>query len=408
MPQLTEAKLRAIKPCGKIERYHDTRGLYLELSAAGGKLWRWKYRFEGKEKRLALGAWPDVTLKEARDKRDAARALLRDGVDPGAGARKKGPAGRNFESVAREWMNGRIGVWSQRHAETVIDRLTANVYPEIGSLPILAVEPADVLRVVKKIEARGAPEVAKRILGICSMIFRYAVASALIPSDPCRDLGGALAPRLKGQFAALTTPEDAGELMRRIQEYMGTAVVRAALVFSALTFCRPGAIRHAEWSEIDFEGGLWTIPAEKRKLSKEKKLRREPHLVPLSRQALDLLHKVQHFTGRGVYVFPNPRDKNLPMSENAVNVAIRRMGYSKEQMTAHGFRSMASTLLNEKGEFRPDVVEAQLDHTSADKIRAIYNRAQYMEERRALMQAWADMLDTFKSEAVERARRHTA
>lgn len=403
MPHLTEATLRAIKPSGKIERFYDSLGLYLELSKAGGKLWRWKYRFEGKEKRLSFGHWPDVSLKEAREKRDEARKKVREGMDPGAATRKKAPAcpdARTFESVAREWVADRLPVWSQRHAETVVDRLVANVYPEIGNVPVAALTAGDVLRLVKKIEARGAKEVARRVLGICSLIFRYAVALQLVPSDPCRDLSGALAPRVKSHFAALTTQDEAGELMRRIDEYQGTAVVRAALLFSALTFCRPGPIRHAEWEEIDFSGRQWIIPAAKMKLTREMKLRKEPHLVPLATQAVDLLAKLHHFTGRGRYIFPNPRDKDQPMSENAVNVAIRRMGYSREQMTAHGFRSMASTLLNEAG-YRLDVIEAQLAHTSADKIRAIYNRAQYMDERRQLMQAWADMLDELRAAKTE-------
>ena len=399
MPQLTEVKLRAIRPAGKIERFHDSQGLYLEISKAGGKYWRWKYTFEEKEKRLTFGAWPEVSLKEAREKRDDARKILRSGVDPGNNNRKRevgSTQGRTFESVAREWVAGRAGVWAQRHTETVIDRLVANVYPAIGEMPIADVRPINVLQLVKEIEARGSLEVAKRVLGICSQIFRYAVPLQLVESDPCRDLGSALAPRIKSHFAALTTKKEAGELMRRIDEYQGTAVVRAALVFSALTFCRPGPIRHAEWDEIDFTGQQWIIPAAKMKLTKEMKLRKDPHIVPLATQAMDLLSKVQHFTGRGRYIFPNPRDKNLPMSENAVNVAIRRMGYGKEQMTAHGFRAMASTLLNETG-YRYDVIEAQLAHTSADKIRAIYNRAQYMEERRKLMQSWADMIDDLRA-----------
>ena len=406
---LTEVRLRAIKASGKIERFHDGHGLYLELSKVGGEHWRWKYRFEGKEKRLTFGAWPEVSLKEAREKRDDARKVLRSGVDPGNTSRKRVLAhtqGRTFENVAREWVTSRTEIWAQRHTETVIDRLVANVYPAIGEMPIAEVAPVNVLLLVKAIEARGSLEVAKRVLGICSLIFRYAVALQLVPSDPCRDLGSALAPRIKSHFAALTTKEEVGELMRRIDEYQGTAVVRAALVFSALTFCRPGPIRHAEWSEIDFSGRQWVIPAAKMKLTKEMKLRKDPHIVPLATQAMDLLSKVQHFTGRGRYIFPNPRNKDLPMSENAVNVAIRRMGYGKEQMTAHGFRAMASTLLNETG-YRYDVIEAQLAHTSADKIRAIYNRAQYMEERRKLMQSWADMLDAFKAEAVAKAVRHT-
>lgn len=408
MPPLTEAKLRSIKPSGKIERFYDTHGLYLELSKAGGKLWRWKYRFDGKEKRLAFGSWPEVSLKEARDKRDEARKELRNGVDPGNRNRQKVGHGqaRTFEDLAREWVAGRSDIWSQRHAETVVDRLIANVYPEIGRMPVAAIGPVDVLRLTKKIEARGALEVAKRVLGICSQIFCYAVALQLVSSDPCRDLGGALSPRVKSSFAALTTKEEAGELMRRIDDYQGTAVVRAALVFSALTFCRPGPIRHAEWSEIDFASQQWVIPAEKMKLTKEMKLRKEPHIVPLAAQAMELLLKVQHFTGRGRYIFPNPRNKDMPMSENAVNVAIRRMGYSKEQMTAHGFRSMTSTLLNEAG-YRFDVIEAQLAHASADKIRAIYNRAQYMEERRTLMQGWANMLDALRADAVAKYLQRT-
>lgn len=409
MPPLTVAKLRAIKTSGKVERFYDEYGLYLELSKAGGKLWRWKYRFEGKEKRLSFGAWPDVSLDDARERMREARKLLQRGVDPGTGNRKKSATvleGRTFEEVAREWTEGRIAVWSQRHAETVIDRLIANVYPEIGSRPIASIEPVDVLQLVKKIEARGALEVAKRVLGICSQVFCYAVASQLVPSDPCRDLVGALTPRVKSKFAALTTPEDAGELMRRIDEYQGTAVVRAALVFSALTFCRPGPIRHAEWCEIDWDGKQWIVPADKMKLTKEKKLTNEPHIVPLSRQALDILSKVQHFTGRGRYIFPNPRDKDLPMSENAVNVAIKRMGYEKK-MTAHGFRSMASTLLNEADPDNFDIVEAQLAHVDKDKIRGIYNRAKYIARRRVLMQTWADMLDSLRADAVAKVKRRT-
>ena len=408
MPPLTEVKIKSIKQSGKIERFYDDRGLYLELSKAGGKLWRWKYRFEGKEKRLALGAWPEVSLKAAREARDRARLTLHSGIDPGLENRRnkvQGIEGRTFESVAEEWTTGRMAVWSQRHAETVVDRLVANVYPVIGNMPIQTIGPSDVLIIIKKIENRGAGEVANRVLGICSQIFRFAVASQLVPSDPCRDLAGALAPRLKKSFAALTNPDEVGELMRRIDEYQGTAVVRAAMVFSALTFNRPGPIRHAEWSEIDYNGRQWIIPAAKMKLTREMKLRKEPHIVPLARQTMDLLSKVHHFTGRDQYIFPNPRDRNQPMSENAVTMSLRRMGYTTKQMTAHGFRSMASTLLNEAGH-RFDVIEAQLAHTSADKIRAIYNRAQYMEERRSLMQAWADLLDSLREAAVQRAGQH--
>ncbi len=397
MPQLTETKLRSIKKSGRIERFHDSGGLYLELSAAGGKHWRWKYTWEGKEKRLSFGAWPGVTLKDAREKRDACRKALKEGADPG---KTKGPpkpgqgtgGAATFRAVAEEWVRNQKNVWVDTHAETVESRLESNVYPYIGDSHIAGITPQDVLALLRKIEERGAYEVAKRVLGICSLVFRYGVAIGAVGSDPCRDLRGALVPRQKGQFAALTKPKDVGILLLAIDEYKGSGVVRAALKFSALTFCRPGEIRKAEWAEIDFETKEWTIPAAKMKVRVE-------HRVPLSQQALEVLEGLRPLTGAGKYLFPGPRGKDKPLSENAISVAIRIMGYGKDQMTAHGFRSMASTLLNEAGH-DPDVIEAQLAHTGADKIRAIYNRAQYMAKRRLLMQAWADYLDELRSSAL--------
>jgi integrase len=396
LPQLTEVKLRAIRQSGKIERFHDGGGLYLELSAAGGKYWRWKYKFEGKEKRLSFGAWPDVSLKDAREKRDTCRKLLKGGTDPGqekghSQSHCPGPVA-TFKTVAEEWVRNQKNVWVDTHAETVESRLASNVYPYIGDSPIAGIAPQDILALLRKIEERGAYEVAKRVLGICSLVFRYGVAIGAVGSDPCRDLRGALIPRQKGQFAALTKPKDVGILLLAIDEYKGSGVVRAALKFSALTFCRPGEIRKAEWAEIDFEAKEWTIPAARMKVRVE-------HRVPLSQQALEVLEGLRPLTGSGKYLFPGPRGKDKPLSENAINVAIRIMGYGKDQMTAHGFRAMASTLLNEGGH-DPDVIEAQLAHTGADKIRAIYNRAQYMEKRRILMQAWADYLDELRSSAL--------
>lgn len=397
MPQLTEAKLRSIKKSGKIERFHDSGGLYLELSVAGGKHWRWKYAFGGKEKRLSFGAWPDVSLKDAREKRDACRKILKEGIDPKKGmglpkASREREGAAAFRTVAEEWVKNQKNVWVDTHAETVESRLASNVYPYIGDSPIAEVTPQDVLALLRKIEERGAYEVAKRVLGICSLVFRYGVAIGAVGSDPCRDLRGALVPRQKGQFAALTKPKDVGALLLGIDEYKGSGVVRAALKYSALTFCRPGEIRKAEWAEIDFEAKEWTIPAAKMKVRVE-------HRVPLSQQALEVLEGLHPLTGSGKYLFPGPRGKDKPLSENAINVAIRIMGYRKDQMTAHGFRAMASTLLNEAGH-DPDVIEAQLAHTGADKIRAIYNRAQYMKKRRQLMQDWADYLDELRSSAL--------
>lgn len=394
MPQLTEVKIKSIKPSGKIERFHDSQGLYLELSVAGGKHWRWKYRFDGKERRLTFGAWPDVSLKDAREKRDACRKVLREGLDPGQEKKQAKPeaGATTFKAVAEEYVKNQKNVWVESHAETVESRLASNVYPYIGDMPIANITPQDVLPLLRKIEERRAFEVASRVLGICSLVFRYGVAIGAAASDPCRDLRGALIPHQKGQFAALTKPRDVGALMLAVDDYKGSGVVRAALKFSAITFCRPGEIRHAEWGEIDFKRQEWTIPAAKMKVRVE-------HRVPLSRQAVEVLKGIQPLTGAGKHIFPGLRGKDKPLSENAINTAIRIMGYGKDQMTAYGFRAMASTLLNEIG-YRADVIEAQLAHKGADKIRTIYNRAQYMEERRQLMQAWADYLDELRAQAL--------
>jgi len=403
LPPLTEVKLRAIKPTGKIERFSDSGGLYLEVSKAGGKHWRWKYRFEKKEKRLSFGPWPETTLKEARERRDAARKLLRTGVDPGTRSKQVraiGPAGEasaTFEEVATEFIRNQRNVWAESHAKRVEGRLRLDVYPHIGHRPIASVtEPRDILVIIRKIEARKAFDCAHRVLGICSRVFRYGVTLGIVSSDPCRDLKGALVPYQKGQFAALTKPEEVGRLMLAIDNYKGTVVVRAALVFSALTFCRPCEVRRAEWREVDFNKNIWTVS--KQTMKGTWKTRAEHH-VPLSRQAIEVLEGIRPYSGTGKYIFPGTK-KGRPLSENGVNGAIRNMGYTDEQMTAHGFRAMASTLLNELA-YRHDVIEAQLAHKDSNQIRAIYNRAEYMAERRHLMQAWADYLDELRALATK-------
>lgn len=392
--KLTEIKIKNIKPNGKIERFADGEGLYLETSAAGGKFWRMKYRVDGKEKRLSFGEWPAVSLKDARDKRDEAKKQLRGSLDPSAEKKKAKieQAAPTFRDIALEYVEKQRGVWAESHTRTVEGRLKLDVYPAFGNRLIAEVTPQDVLAMLRKIEERRAFETASRVLGFCSLIFKYAVTLGLVVNDPCRDLRPALKPYAKGQLAAITKPKEVGALMLAVDDYKGSVVVRAALLFSALTFCRPGEIRHAEWSEIDFDRAEWTIPAEKMK-------GRIEHRVPLSRQALEVLHGIAPYTRNGKYVFPTPRSNNRPLSENGVLSALRNMGYTKEQMTAHGFRSMASTLLNELGH-RPDAIEAQLAHKGADKIRATYNRAEYLEERRNLMQSWADYLDELREKAV--------
>lgn len=390
MPPLSEVKIRSAKGTGKVYRLHDDRGLYLEVSVAGGKLWRWKYRFEGKEKRLALGSYPAISLREAREARDHYRLILLSGVDPSV-EKKRASTSRSsstFHKIALEFLENKKNIWSSNHYDTVVGRLNLDVFPRIGELEVDKITPIDVLNIIRKIEERRAFETASRVLNICSQVLKYAVACALIPSDPCRDLKGALVPHKKGKLAALTNPVEVGALMRAIDDYKGSAIVRSALLFSALTFCRPGEIRHAEWCEIDFCSAMWTIPAEKMKI-------REEHKVPLSKQAVHVLNEIKPLTGNGRFIFHGQRSKERPLSEVGVISALRIMGYSKEQMTAHGFRSTASTLLNEMG-YKFDVIEAQLAHRGHDRIRAIYNRAEYMDERRQLMQAWADYLDRLK------------
>ena len=381
---LNDTFIRNVKPTDKLQKFKDGESLFLHVKPNGTKLWIFAYRFQGKQRTLSIGVYPDVGLKKAREVRAEARERLAAGIDPNESKKVSNTGSITFKSVALEWVNNRRNVWSAGHLETVEQRLNANVYAVIGDMPITDITPQDVLKIIRNIEKRRAYEVANMTLGICSLVFRYAVAIGVCPSDPCRDLRGAMVPHKKGKFAALTKPKEAGALMRNIEEYHGSFTVKCALQFSALTFCRPNEIRKAEWQEIDFERALWTIPASKMKMRVE-------HIVPLSRQAIEVLNAIKELTGGGVYVFPTPRTAARPLTECAVLSAIRSMGYSTSEMTAHGFRAMASTLLNEIGA-RPDVIETQLAHAGADKIRSIYNRAEYMQERRKLMQEWADYL----------------
>lgn len=407
-PSLTDARLRAANPKDKPYRLYDGAGLYLEVSPAGGRLWRLKYRFAGKEKRLALGAYPEVSLREARDRRDAARGALRDGRDPGAERRQarlaeaqaEQAAAETFRAVAKEWLARNADRWSAGHRGTLWDRLEADILPFLGDCPIAGIEPADVRRCIVRIEERGAPEVARRVLQSCSQVFRYAVIRGIAPRDPAADLRGLVPPPAVRHHASITEPKKVGELLRAIDGYQGSFVVRCALKLAPLLFVRPGELRHAEWAEFPppappgskpAEGPVeWRIPADKMKA-------REAHLVPLSRQALAVLEELRPVTGAGRYLFPAIRNPNRPMSENTVNAALRALGYTGEQMTGHGFRSLASTLLNEQGWHR-DAIERQLAHAPRDKVRAAYNYAEHLPERRKMMQAWADYLDGLRAD----------
>lgn len=387
---LTERAIRNFKPQSKTKRLFDSGGLYLEVSPSGNKWWRLKYRYDGKEKRLALGVFPRVTLKEARNARDDARRMLDKGNDPGQ-ARKVEKAARSeltadsFEAVAREWFAKFSPNWAETHANKILSRLETDIFPWLGSRPIRQINASELLAVVRRIEARGALDTAHRALLNSGQVFRYAVATGRAERDPSGDLKGALPPAKGKHYATITDPKAIGALLRAIDGYQGDHVTRCALKLAPLLFVRPGELRRAEWTEVDLDKAEWRLPAEKMKA-------RVPHVVPLSSQAIALLRDLQPLTGGEKYLFPGLRGRGRAMSENTVNAALRRMGYLKGEMTGHGFRSMASTILNEQGWHR-DAIERQLAHGERDAVRAAYNYAEHLPERRKMMQAWADYLD---------------
>lgn len=384
---LTDPAVRNAKAADKPLKLYDERGLFLLVTPAGGKWWRLKYRFGGKEKMLALGTYPEVSLKKARKSRDDARTLLRDGIDPGEKkkAEKISTSGEGtFEAVAREWLS-RQGQWTEGHRRTVELRLKNYVFPWLGGKPINEIFAPEVLSVLRRQESRGALETAHRVKAICGQVFRYAIATGRAERDPSADLKGAIASPTPKRMAAITDPRQVGGLLRAIYGYEGLLPTICALKLAPLVFVRPGELRHAEWSEIDFDDAVWRIPAEKMK-------KRHPHVVPLSRQSIEILKELQPLTGGGNYVFPSLRTPTRPMSNNTVLTALRRMGFPKDEMSGHGFRAMASTILHEQG-WPSEIIERQLAHQERNKVKAAYNHAQHLPERRRMMQAWADYLD---------------
>lgn len=391
---LTDTSIRAAKPTDKPFRMFDAGGLYIEVAPSGGKWWRFKYRVDGKEKRISLGVYPDVSLKTAREKRDDVRKTLASGVDP-SHARKAHAAVRterasnSFELIALEWFEKNKPKWAENHSSKIIARLQQDVFPWLGSMPIMSITAPMLLESMRRIESRGAIETAHRVLQTCGQVFRYAIATQRAERDPAADLKGALAPVKVVHLPSITDPKKIGALLRAMDSYEGTFVTRCALRLAPLLFVRPGELRKAAWSEFDLESAEWRIPAGRMKM-------RVLHIVPLSTQAVAILRELKPLTGQWDYVFPGARTKERPMSENTVNAALRRMGFEKSEMTGHGFRSMASTILNEKG-WSPDAIERQLAHSEQDESRAAYNYAQYLPERRKMMQAWSDYLDTLKA-----------
>lgn len=394
---LTRLQIESVRPPTKTKRLFDGRGLYIEFAPSGGRWWRLKYRFAGKEKRISLGVYPDVGIKEARDKREAARKQIAAGIDPGRQRKAEErtlieQTAHTFEAIAREWFAMVSPTWVASHSGKIIRRLEREVFPWIGGKPVKGVTAPDLLSVLRRIEARGFNETAHRTLQHAGCVFRYAIATGRAERDPSRDLTGALAPVVKNHFASLSDPASVGQLLRAIDAYPGEFVTACALRLSPLLFVRPGELRKAEWSEIDISNAEWRIPASKMKM-------RAIHIVPLSRQAIAIFDELRPVTGKRVLVFPGVVNHTRPMSDNTINLALRRLGYGNKEMTAHGFRSMASTLLNEQG-WNRDAIERQLAHAERDAVRAAYNYAEHLPERRKMMQAWADYLDSLKASDV--------
>lgn len=393
---LTDIALKAAKPAEKPQRLFDGGGLYLEISTAGGKWWRFKYRFDGKEKRLSLGVYPDVSLKDARERRDEMRRLVANGIDPGVNrkiqkAAKVERSANSFEVIAREWYAKHSPGWADTHSSKIIRRLEKDVFPWIGGRPISEISAQELLTVLRRIEGRGTLDTAHRAGGNCSQVFRYAIATGRADRDPVPDLRGALPPARGGNFAAITDPAKVGALLRAIDAFEGTFVVQSALRLAPLIFVRPGELRRALWEEIDFDRAEWRYWVTKTKTE---------HSVPLATQAVEILKDLHPLTGHGRHVFPG-RDPKRPMSDAAVNAALRRMGYdTKTEITGHGFRAMARTILAEELHQKPEVIEHQLAHKVPDALGTAYNRTKFLKERRGMMQLWADYLDKLKAGAM--------
>lgn len=391
---LTDTSIRQAKPGDKAKRLTDGEGLYLEVSPSGGKLWRLKYRFGGKEKRLSVGTYPAIGLKEARERRTEAKKLLAAGLDPGAVKQAQKAAGgerlaNSFEAIAREWFAKREAEWVPSYSVKVKGWLEGDVYPWLGARPISEVTAPQVLECLRRVEERGAVESAHRIQQQLGQVFRYAIATGRAENNPVPHLRGALSRPEEKNLAAITDPKQAGALLRAIDDYHGAFVTRCALKLAPLLFVRPGELRNAEWTELDLDAAEWNIPASKMKM-------RQAHLVPLSQQALTVLRELHALTGEGRYLFPSPRSPKRPMSNNAVLSALRRMGFAKDEMSGHGFRAMARTILDEVMGIRPDYIEHQLAHAVRDANGRAYNRTSHLPERRKMMQQWADYLDAIK------------
>lgn len=396
---LTDAACRSAAPQNKPRKLSDGGGLYLEVTPTGAKYWRQKYRIGGKEKKLALGVYPEVSLKAAREKRAAARLQLAAGIDPSAAkkaAKVADAEGDSFEAIAREWHAKFSDGWTAGHSDRILRRLEVDIFPWLGKRPVIGIKAPELLACLRRIESRGALETTHRAMQNCGQVFRYAVATGRAESDITASLRGAIPPPKEKHHASMQKPDQIGGLLRAIDAYPGMFVTQCALRLAPLVFVRPGELRKAVWDEIDFDKAEWRIPAARMKM-------RELHIVPLSTQAIQILQELEPLTGGGIplkpevprFIFPGARSRERPMSEVAVLAALRRMGYAKEEMTGHGFRSMASTLLHEQG-WNHQAIERQLAHAERNAVSAAYNYAEHLPERKKMMQFWADYLDALK------------
>jgi len=395
---LTDIAIRKAKSKAKSYKVFDGGGLYLEVAPSGGKWWRYKYRFEDKENRLSLGTYPDTSLKEARLKHSQARKLLANGVDPSENRKAKKRASldsseNSFEVVAREWLAFYMKNKVASHSEKVIRRFERFLFPWLGSKPIADITPPQVLEAVTRIERLGSLETAHRTLQACGQVFRYAVQTGRAVRDVTADLKGALPPTNTNHMATLTEPKEVAELLRAIDGFKGTFTVQCALKIAPMLFVRPSELRMAKWKDIDLDAGEWRYVVSKTKTD---------HLVPLPKQAIALLHELHPFSGYGEYVFQSGRDPKKAMSGAAINAALRRMGYdTKTQITGHGFRAMARTILHERLDIDPHTIEHQLAHRVPDALGQAYNRTKFIKQRKAMMQLWADYLDKLKAGVEE-------
>jgi integrase len=393
---LTDTFIRQVKHTGSQagDKHTDGQGLLLLVKAAG-KYWRFNYRYADKQKTLALGVYPEVSLAKARKRREEARELLADGKDPGQAKREEkiakiSAANHTFEKLARSWLEKTAASRAESTHKKITTWLENHVFPQIGKMPISEITPRDVLAAIQKIEARGAIESAHRVKQVCGQVFRHAVATGAADRDVTADLKGAISVAVKVHYSAIIEPKQAGELLRSIHSYVGHAYAVAALKLAPMVFVRPGELRSAEWSEFDLENATWIIPGSKMKMGKD-------HLVPLSTQALEILRSLHKLTGTRKYVFPSIRAGERPMSENTINAALRSMGYSKDVMTGHGFRAMARTIMDEVLGERVDLIEHQLAHAVKDPNGRAYNRTAHLPARREMMQRWADYLDSLRA-----------